>query len=284
MGFWKMAAGGAVILGLLENFRELHGFRTTEYDIRSEKMKGEARVLFLSDLHNHRYGFRNRRLVEAVRQAKPDLILIGGDMLVGKEEQSFAPAVEFLRQITGEAPVYYANGNHEQRMKEQQDRFGTDYLIYKRTLEEMEVTFLENETVKIPLGETVVRLTGLEIPLEDYTRFHQKELRPEEIRERIGDCDREVFTILLAHNPSYMKEYLAWGADLILSGHFHGGLVRLPGVGAVLSPSFQVFPAYSGGHYQEGDQQMVVSKGLGTHTFHVRLFNPAEAVLLRIHG
>ena len=88
MGFWKMAAGGAVILGLLENFRELHGFRTTEYDIRSEKMRGEARVLFLSDLHNHRYGFRNRRLVEAVRQAKPDLILIGGDMLVGKEEQS----------------------------------------------------------------------------------------------------------------------------------------------------------------------------------------------------
>ena len=73
MGFWKMAAGGAVILGLLENFRELHGFRTTEYDIRSEKMRGEARVLFLSDLHNHRYGFRNRRLVEAVRQAKPDL-------------------------------------------------------------------------------------------------------------------------------------------------------------------------------------------------------------------
>lgn len=285
MGFWKMAAGGAVILGLLENFRELHGFRTTEYDIRSEKMRGEARVLFLSDLHNHRYGFRNRRLVEAVRQAKPDLILIGGDMLVGKEEQSFAPAVEFLRQITGEAPVYYANGNHEQRMKEQQqDRFGTDYLIYKRTLKEMGVTFLENETVKIPLGETVVRLTGLEIPLEDYTRFHQKELRPEEIRERIGDCDREAFTILLAHNPSYMKEYLAWGADLILSGHFHGGLVRLPGVGAVFSPSFQVFPAYSGGHYQEGEQEMVVSKGLGTHTFHVRLFNPAEAVLLRIHG
>ena len=69
MGFWKMAAGGAVILGLLENFRELHRFRTTEYDIRSEKMRGEARVLFLSDLHNHRYGFRNRRLVEAVRRA-----------------------------------------------------------------------------------------------------------------------------------------------------------------------------------------------------------------------
>ena len=69
MGFWKMAAGGAVILGLLENFRELHGFRTTEYDIRSEKMRGEARVLFLSDLHNHRYGFRNRRLVEAAHEA-----------------------------------------------------------------------------------------------------------------------------------------------------------------------------------------------------------------------
>ena len=284
MGFWKMAAGGAVILGLLENFRELHGFRTTEYDIRSEKMRGEARVLFLSDLHNHRYGFRNRRLVEAVRQAKPDLILIGGDMLVGKEEQSFAPAVEFLRQITGEAPVYYANGNHEQRMKEQQDRFGTDYLIYKRRLEEIGVTFLENETVKIPLGETVVRLTGLEIPLEDYTRFHQKELRPEEIRERIGDCDREAFTILLAHNPSYMKEYLAWGADLILSGHLHGGMVRIPGIGGVIGPDFVLFPKYSGEMRRVGDQTVIVSKGLGTHTIHIRLFNPAEVVVLSLNN
>ena len=282
MGFWKMAAGGAVILGLLENFRELHGFRTTEYDIRSEKMRGEARVLFLSDLHNHRYGFRNRRLVEAVRQAKPDLILIGGDMLVGKEEQSFAPAVEFLRQITGEAPVYYANGNHEQRMKEQQDRFGTDYLIYKRTLKEMGVTFLENETVKIPLGETVVRLTGLEIPLEDYTRFHQKELRPEEIRERIGDCDREAFTILLAHNPAYMDAYLGWGADLVLSGHLHGGLVRIPGLGGIVTPQGFLFPKYSGEMTREGDRTVIVSRGLGTHTLNIRLFNMPELIVIRL--
>lgn len=291
MGFWKVAAGGAVILGLLENFRELHGFRTTEYDIRSEKIRGEARVLFLSDLHNHRYGFRNRRLVEAVRQAKPDLILIGGDMLVGKEEQSFAPAVEFLRQITGEAPVYYANGNHEQRMKEMPEKYDYSYRDYRERLKQSGIIFLENESRRIMIHGLKLNVSGLELPLTSYEKFKKQLVRGTDVAERLGfwpggksggASGEDELQILLAHNPAYAEGYKEWGADVILSGHLHGGIVRLPGIGGVITPQAFLFPKYSGEMTVEGEQAVIVSKGLGTHTIDIRLFNMPEVVLVTL--
>ena len=104
------------------------------------------------------------------------------------------------------------------------------------------------------------------------------------IEERIGMSDPDAFQVLLAHNPSYMDEYLDWGADLILSGHLHGGMVRLPGVGGVIGPDFVVFPKYSGEMQKVGDQTVIVSKGLGTHTIHIRLFNPAEIVVIEMNN
>lgn len=287
MKLLKIAAGSLSLLALLENFRELHGFRVTEYEITSERLaglEGETKVMFLSDLHNHRYGRGNRRLLEAVRRMRPDLILIGGDMIVAKNGRSDQTALEFVRALPDIAPVYYANGNHEQRLKEHPERYQGSYLEYRKKLEACGVAFLENRTEEYVLKGARLYLTGLEIPLEDYTRFYQRRLEMREIEARIGHRKREGFSILLAHNPSYMEQYLDWGADLILSGHFHGGLVRLPGVGAVMSPSFQLFPPYSGGRYREDGRDIVVSKGLGTHTFHIRLGNPAEAVLLRLKG
>lgn len=284
---FKILAGSLALLAFFENLRELHGFQVTEYAIASEKLadlKEEAKILFLSDLHNHRYGKENEWLLAAVRKTAPDLILIGGDMLVGKNGHPVGPALEFVKKLPSIAPVYYANGNHEQRMKEHPDRYEESYFEYKEALENAGAVFLENQTVECPLKGAGLRLTGLEIPMDGYTRFHKRELEQSEIKERIGACDTKEFSILLAHNPSYIEEYARWGADLILSGHFHGGLVRLPGIGAVLSPSFQLFPPYSGGRYREGNQEIIVSRGLGTHTFHIRLGNPAEAVLLRLKG
>ena len=129
-----------------------------------------------------------------------------------------------------------------------------------------------------------IRLTGLEIPLECYTHLKRKAMPEGAIEERIGMSDPDAFQVLLAHNPSYMDEYLDWGADLILSGHLHGGMVRLPGVGGVIGPDFVVFPKYSGEMQKVGDQTVIVSKGLGTHTIHIRLFNPAEIVVIEMNN
>ena len=143
------------------------------------------------------------------------------------------------------------------------------------------VHFLENDSAEIILNGQTVTVTGLEIPMDCYARPARKELTAGEIQRRIGKVKKEKgYQILLAHNPLFMQRYMEWGADLVLSGHLHGGIVRIPWIGGVIAPSFQLFPKYSGGIYREGEQTVVVSRGLGTHTVNIRLFNPAEMVVL----
>ena len=267
----------AVLLVFAEMYRELHTFRVTRYQVASPKLAGEKTWVFLSDLHNQVYGVNNCRLIDAVKEESPDLILIGGDMLVGKNGHSYEPALACVKELVKIAPVYYANGNHEERMKLKPQKYDQSYALYREKLLNLGVHLLENESAVLS-DESKVRLTGLEIPLECYTHLKRREMPEGAIKERIGNRDPEAFQVLLAHNPSYMKEYLAWGADLILSGHLHGGMVRIPGIGGVIGPK------YSGEMRRVGDQTVIVSKGLGTHTIHIRLFNPAEVVVLSLNN
>ena len=168
-------------------------------------------------------------------------------------------------------------------MKLKPQKYDQSYSLYREKLLKLGVHLLENESTVL-YDDSKVRLTGLEIPLECYTHLKRREMPGGAIKERIGNRDPEAFQVLLAHNPSYMKEYLAWGADLILSGHLHGGMVRIPGIGGVIGPDFVLFPKYSGEMRRVGDQTVIVSKGLGTHTIHIRLFNPAEIVVLSLNN
>lgn len=271
---------------LAEIYRELHNFQVTRYTVASDKLSEgkRGRVIFLSDLHNHLYGEKNKNLLKSVENEKPDYILIGGDMLVGKNGYTYDVAEEFVKSLARICPVYYANGNHEQRMKEQPDKYEQSYEKYKESLTASGIHFLENESVSVHLNRGQVVVSGLEIPKECYTHFRKTPMRGGAIEERIGGCSPDRYQILLAHNPSYMREYLEWGADLILSGHLHGGIVRIPGIAGIIAPNFELFPKYSGDMYKEGKQTVIVSKGLGSHTIPVRFLNPAEIVVIDLEG
>ena len=104
------------------------------------------------------------------------------------------------------------------------------------------------------------------------------------MKEILGEADEDYFNILLAHNPQYFKEYAGWGADLTLAGHIHGGLVRLPLLGGVVSPMVSFFPKYDGGTFFENGKEMILSRGLGTHTIPIRMFNPGELNIITIKG
>ena len=278
----------AVFIGycLIEMIRELRDFRVTKYRICSQKLNGikrEKKIIFLSDLHNRMYGEENERLLESIRNQHPDLILIGGDMLVRKDGNSYDKTVHFLAKLPGICPVYCANGNHEQKLKELPDKYEQSYEEYKKALTASGIHMLENASETVKLDEVPVKLSGLEIPLGAYARFGKKELSLKEITDRIGEHGDD-YQILLAHHPGYMKEYLAYGADLILGGHYHGCVVQLPGIGGVISTNFTLFPKYSGGIYQEGEQTAVVSRGLGTHSVPLRLWNWPELIVLELSG
>ena len=275
-----------ILYCMIETARELRDFRVTKYRICSQKLNGikkEKKIIFLSDLHNRMYGEENERLLESIRNQHPDLILIGGDMLVRKDGNFYDKTVHFLAKLPGICPVYCANGNHEQKLKELPDKYEQSYEEYKKALTASGIHMLENASETVKLEEVPVKLSGLEIPLGAYARFGKKELSLKEITDRIGEHGDD-YQILLAHHPGYMKEYLAYGADLILGGHYHGCVVQLPWIGGVISTNFTLFPKYSGGIYPEGEQIAVVSRGLGTHSVPLRLWNWPELIVLELSG
>lgn len=291
-----LAAGCAVLIIALffEIYRELHEFRVTHYTVTSTKWAkhaAEDKVIFLSDLHEHLYGEHNKDLLTAIREEHPAAIFIGGDMPVAKKGKNngkmgitFQNAAEFVNNLQKICPVYYANGNHEQRMKERMENHGEDYIQYCQAIEGRNLRFLENESVDLEIGGKQMRLSGLELPMESYEKFKRTEVPVSEITKRLGKCSDEAYQILLAHNPEYTESYLEWGADLILCGHLHGGLICLPNGKSVITPQFHLFPKYAGEMTKVGEQRVIVSRGLGTHTIHVRLFNPAEVIVLHMKG
>ena len=287
MGKLLIVLGVVLFCCFAEWMREIKTFRVTHYDITSEKLSGLERervVLFLTDLHNNCYGKENNDLLDAVRLQKPDLILIGGDMVIGKPDSGTDVAERIVSELVKICPVYYANGNHEFRMKLDSTFYKNHYEIYKQRLETVGVQFLENQHVDVLWDCSEVQIHGLEIPREYYKKFQKQTMPSREVVSAIGEADETKYQILLAHNPTYMDAYLEWGADLVLSGHLHGGVVRIPKLGGVITPQFHLFPKYSGELTVEGDKSIVVSKGLGTHTLKVRFLNPAEIVVLHLKG
>lgn len=273
--------GVTALAGILEIKKEINEFVVSRHDIKifcKTAQKSPVRMIFLSDLHGKSYGKENSELIAAIRKERPDVILIGGDLLTRSVESSDQTAKKLLRELVKVSPVYMANGNHEQKLREYRESYGTRYQEYREFAEQSGVHILENESECITVKGVPFRITGLEIPLECYGQFSKRKLKISEIEQWIGQREERGYQILLAHNPAYMKEYLQWGADLVLSGHLHGGIVRMPGIGGVITPQMKLFPKYSGDLYRENGKTCIVSRGLGTHTVNLRFHNSAEVV------
>lgn len=270
--------GLSAITIFAEVLRELNTFCVRRYEISSDKIRKEIKIAFLSDLHGKTYGINNYKLVYAVRKENPDIILVGGDMLTRAEESTDVTAYELMKNLVKIAPVYLANGNHEQKMKEYPEYYGRRYEEYVDAVKKLGVCVLENDSAELECNGSKIIISGLEVPVKCYTHFKDVPLEMEEVVSRVGQPDTSVFQILMAHTPVYAKVYKDWGADLTLSGHLHGGIIRLPFIGGVITPQVKLFPRYSGDMYKDGAHYSIVSRGLGTHTVNIRYLNQAEIV------
>lgn len=266
---------------LIVIFRDSRRFVTVTYRISSPVVKRSCRIVMLSDLHNKEYGADNSRLIQAIRECRPDMILVAGDMFTANEEKnSYNVPVKLLKQLTPDYPVYYGMGNHEYRVRMYREAYGDTFDRYMEELKQAGVQTLENERIYLP-GYNM-EICGLEIERCYYKRFHHTVMDEQYLDGLLGKSRMDCMEILIAHNPDYFENYTAWGADLILSGHVHGGVVRLPVLGGVISPSVHLFPKYDGGSYQAGEKTMILGRGLGMHTIPVRVFNPGELVVIDV--
>ena len=230
-----------------------------------EKLEGLTLVQ-VSDLHSKRMGERQEVLLNTISQAKPDVILLTGDLVDGRQPE-LEPALELARGAAALAPTYYVTGNHETSLP-------------RKTLEQIEngleaegVVLLDNctEELSLPGGGTMV-LTGLsDDNLGDGTLKRLSVSWPE-----------NAVTVLLAHEPQYIENYAASGVDLAFCGHAHGGQIRLPLVGGLFAPGQGILPKYTAGIYQLGETQMVVSRGIGGSLFPQRVWNRPEVVAVTL--
>ncbi len=250
-------------------------FAVRRYAVTDKRIRKPCRAVVIADLHNKRYGKNNERLLAAIRGQQPDIILIAGDIITAKPGRGLEPALQLLRELSRDYPVYYGNGNHEQRLKLYPKVYGDMAKQYAAALKEMGIEPLVNAHVE--LAEYGIEVYGAEIDKFYYKRFKVMEMEPDYLSAVLGQAPRDRYTVLLAHNPDYFPQYAAWGADLTLSGHVHGGVARIPFWGkGVLAPTLRLFPEYDGGIYEDNGAVMVLSRGLGTHTVPVRVFNPGE--------
>ena len=257
------------------------------YRISSPKLRKKTKLLLLADLHNHSFGPGNERLVKAIRKEAPDGVLIAGDLMTAsRKATNEEPVLSLLEGIRKAGiPVYYGMGNHEQKLSAW-EVFRKDHRFrrLKEAAEHFGVRFLRNETVF--LEDSGIRIFGLELPFELYYALLERGIiarqayPAKEMAKLIGTPDADSFNLLIAHDPEFFDVYDDWGADLTLSGHMHGGIVRVPFLGGLVSPSLQLFPKYDGGRYRGEKGEMVISRGLGEHTLPVRVFDPAELVVL----
>ncbi|MCR5791608.1 MAG: metallophosphoesterase [Lachnospiraceae bacterium] len=260
--------------------------KTEHYKIESADLPKSfdgVRIVFLSDLHGKSYGENNEELVAAINKLNPDYVFIGGDMMVGRISTNLDTPYLLVSELVKKYPVYYGVGNHEKRLMTYEETKDTTYLRYKTGLMEKGVVFLENSGVSLERGEEAVCLYGLSTEYKYYGKGPKRASLPlEEMEKYIPKPDASRFNILLAHNPEHYPVYDKWGADLVLSGHIHGGVMILPRIGGVISPTFELFPKYDFGLFSGENGKMVLSRGLGTHTINIRIFNPPEISLVEL--
>lgn len=255
-------------------------FNVKKYSIKHKCFNNKnIRALFISDLHNCSYGKENIRLLNAIKKSNPDFILIGGDVFNGISKMNNSNAKSFVKVISKNYKVIYALGNHEFRFYLYPDDFPGNKDEFEKLLNDCQVTLLDNEQTRINIKGIDIDIYGLTIERKYYKRFKSETMPYDYTKSMLPEKNDGVFSILLAHNPKYFIEYCDFGADLILSGHYHGGLVRF-GKQGVASPTFDLFPKYSYGLIKNKKSKMIVSGGLGIHTIRFRLFNRPELVVI----
>lgn len=268
---------------LIWQYFELKKFNITTYDYQTSKVRQSLRFAVVSDLHAHSYGKDNEILLRRIREERPDFILIPGDLIVSKYPETYETAYAFLKELVKIAPVYFSNGNHESRVSRVEVMQTEVFLAYEQKVQALGVHILNNDSEIIEKDGEKIHISGLEIPLECYGKGSYEPLTGEFLEKALGKAKEEHLEILMAHNPMFAPVYAKWGADITVSGHNHGGLVRIPGIGSVFSPQYALFPKYDAGEFTIDGKKIYVSKGLGTHTFHIRIFDRAEVLLIRIN-
>lgn len=255
-----------LILVLALFFYEENNYLTTSYyHFYSEKITETIRLVHLSDIHSRTKDNFIYSLNKVLRENRPDLILISGD-LVDKDASNHHDLVNYLKEIRSFAPTYWVSGNHEEKYP--------DFDSFKNSLDEIGIINLDNKKVNVKIKNQNIVLGGIKDPLGPESK--EKSITQASLNSIKANQKSGSYQILLAHRAEYLELYNETAFDLILSGHAHGGVIRLPFIGGLYAPRQGFLPQYTSGLYGK----TLVSRGLGNTKNSFRIFNHPEAIII----
>ena len=252
----------------------------TSFEVESERLPesfDDYRIVQVSDLHNDEFGEDNAKLLAIIKEEKPDIIAITGDLLDSRRT-SVEKALNFATKAVQIAPCYYVTGNHESRMDEEYEQLETG-------MKNAGVTVLRNETVTLEKGGEQITIAGLDDPrfvIATDRVLKMEAVIGEVLAGILKEVPEERFTLLLSHRPELFAMYCDQGLDVVLSGHVHGGQVRIPYIGGIIGPGQGILPDYDAGLYMADGTTMVLSRGLGQSIIPFRVNNPPELVVVTL--
>ncbi|WP_228106967.1 metallophosphoesterase [Terrisporobacter petrolearius] len=244
----------------------------------------DYKILQLSDLHSKEFGTNNEKLINSIKEINPDLILVTGDMFtvsdisIDMNEENLVP-YQLLSKLATNYKIVYVSGNHEEGKDiiyngddyKTRDRSKNNaYNRYRKKLESLGVTFVENSVLQN--YNDFINIYGVYFDSMEKDEYYQS-----------INLDKTKFNIMLCHDPKYFQTFANMGFDLVLSGHVHGGIIRIPLVGGLFSPDRTFFPKYDKGIYKINNSYMNVSTGLGDSILK-RVFNPPEVNVIILNN
>lgn len=245
---------------------------TTTYELSYKNLPQSFdgyKIIQLSDLHMAEYGKNNERLIKEILKDKPDIIVLTGDFINMRDKKTVDNQSEALRPFLGKlteiAPCYYISGNHEWASGE--------ITAFAELLNDLNIVYLKNEHVLLEKNDESIVLEGVEDP-----NGPADMISPDQLTDMLEKKYPNMFKLLIGHRNDWILEYPDIPVDLILCGHAHGGVVRLPFVGGVFGPGMDFFPEYDAGLYNEGKYNLIISRGLGGGTPMPRFLNNPEIV------
>lgn len=263
-----------IISGAIYLFWGNNSLTVSKYSVSPQNLPENFdgyRIVQVSDLHNKSF---HGRLIKKIKNLEPDIIVITGDII---DSYNTKPgiALVFAENALKIAPVYYATGNHESRLE--------IYPEFRKSLENIGVTVLDCKGVSLKKEGEEIFLAGM----DDLTFFGSPTLDESLIlfRQKLWDLAAEKGErtgILLSHRPEIFDTYAESGFELVFTGHAHGGQIRLPFIGGILTPNQGFFPEYDAGIFRKGNTEMIISRGLGNSIFPFRIGNRPEIIVCEL--
>ena len=263
----------ATFLGIFL-YKQNNDIEVSTHEFYHEKIpKGfdNYKILQISDLHSKNFGRHNKKLLDIIDALSPNIIVVTGDIYYSYKDK-IKHSLALLKKLAKKYPVYFVTGNHEQRDK--------NWKMHKLNLKTYGVNIIDEKTVRLKFNSAQIQLAGLKDP-SFYHYQHRYKIFPKKIKTLYVKLDKNLFNVLLSHRPDKMEHYAQSGFDLVLSGHAHGGQIRLFNKG-LIAPSEGFFPKFTSGLYKQNQTSMIVSRGLGRTIFFTRLFNKPELILVKL--